>query len=113
MPLIRKAQTRGYTFNLIYVWLPSANLAVERVAARVRAGGHAIPEDVIPEDVIRRRYEAGLQNLRELYLPMAEVWKVYDNSKPQKILVAHGGKNRDTKVLHATTWQAIVAQEAP
>ena len=106
VPLIRRCQTRGYTFNLIYVWLPSADLAVERVNARVRAGGHSIPEDTI-----RRRYEAGLQNLRELYLPLANAWKVYDNSRPRRILVAHGGASCDTKVLQAAQWRAIAGDE--
>lgn len=50
---VRECRARGYGFHLFYVWLPSAEMAVQRVAARVRAGGH----DVAPE-TIRRRYEA-------------------------------------------------------
>lgn len=108
VPMIRKAQACGYTFNLIYVWLPSADLAVERVAARVRAGGHSIPEDTI-----RRRYEAGLQNFRTLYRPLADAWKVYDNSQPERVIVAQGGMARDTKVLQAAKWEAIVGAVVP
>ena len=101
-PLIRKCQERGYTFNLIFVWLPSADLAVERVQTRVRVGGHCIPETVV-----RRRYETGLQNFRELYLPMADVWKVYDNSLPNSILVAQGGSRRESQIFDAEKWNRI------
>jgi predicted ABC-type ATPase len=62
VPFIRDCQARGYRFNLIYLWLPSANMAVEHVAARVRAGDHHISEATI-----RRRYEAGRANFLELY----------------------------------------------
>jgi predicted ABC-type ATPase len=58
-PFIKRCQTRGYRFNLIFVWLPSSDMAVERVKARVQSGGRDIPEETI-----RRRYEAGLKNLR-------------------------------------------------
>ncbi|HEX8463383.1 MAG TPA: AAA family ATPase, partial [Abditibacterium sp.] len=53
-PFVRRCKENGYRFILIYVWLESSDLAVNRVAKRVRAGGHNIPEDVI-----RRRYERG------------------------------------------------------
>lgn len=58
VPLIKNCQAHGYTFNLIYVWLPDPEMDVARVAARVRAGGHDIPPEVI-----RRRYEAGRKTL--------------------------------------------------
>ena len=65
----------GYNIHLLYLWLPSAELAVERVANRVRLGGHNIPEETI-----RRRYEAGLRNFFELYRPIALSWEMLDNS---------------------------------
>jgi len=57
--LRRVSATReiGYLFHLIYLWLPTPEMAVERVAARVRAGGHSIPETVV-----RRRYGRSLSN---------------------------------------------------
>jgi predicted ABC-type ATPase len=74
---------QGYTINLLYIWLESAELAVQRVAARVRGGGHSIPEATI-----RRRYELGRRNFVQLYMPLADLWKVYDNSGNSPILVA-------------------------
>src|SRR5262249_21869242 len=65
----------GYQFHLVFLWLPDAGMAVARVAARVREGGHAVPEETI-----RRRYEAGLRNFFSLYRPMATTWEFWDNS---------------------------------
>ena len=66
----------GYNIHLLFLWLPSADLAIERVANRVRLGGHNIPEKTI-----RRRYEAGLRNFFELYCPIALSWELLDNSE--------------------------------
>ena len=65
----------GYEFHLIFLWLPSANLAVDRVADRVRMGGHGVPEETV-----RRRYRAGLRNFFKLYQTLATTWAIYDNS---------------------------------
>lgn len=72
---VRRLRSEGYLFRLIYVWSASAEFSVERVAERVRVGGHDIPENVI-----RRRYRASLRNLFELYLPLADLWDVHDNT---------------------------------
>jgi predicted ABC-type ATPase len=72
---IRALQDHGYVFHLVYIWIPSADMAVQRVAARVRAGGHSIPEAVI-----RRRYERSLHNFFNRYMPMADAWTMLDNS---------------------------------
>ena len=74
-PRIDALREAGYFFHLTFVWLPSADMAVQRVAARVRAGGHAIPEAVI-----RRRYARGLENFFNLYMPIADAWQMADNS---------------------------------
>lgn len=70
-PWIRELIQSGYEFHLYYFWLPSPDLAVERVQRRVRLGGHNVPEETI-----RRRYGAGL---RELYRPIATTWRFSDN----------------------------------
>ena len=57
---------KRYKFDLIFLYLQSAELAVERVRERVRIGGHNIPEDVI-----WRRYAKGLRNFFEIYQPIA------------------------------------------
>ena len=66
----------GYRIVLFFLWLPSPEMAVQRVAIRVREGGHRIPDDVI-----RRRYRRGIANLFDLYLPLVSDAYVYDGSR--------------------------------
>jgi predicted ABC-type ATPase len=72
----------GYRVELFFLRLLSADMAVQRVAERVRQGGHHIPEDTI-----RRRFDAGLQLLRAVYQPLVDQWAVYDNSGDEPQLV--------------------------
>ncbi len=88
-------KAKGYSINLIYFWLQSPELAVERVARRVASGGHSIPEEVI-----RRRYEQGRKNLNELYLQLCDSWIIYDNSEPRCKLVAEGGRGQGEPMIY-------------
>ena len=71
---IKKAKELGYTVILLFFWLPSPEMAVERVAKRVSEGGHNIPDDVI-----YRRYRAGLQNFFAIFAPIVDSWLFYNN----------------------------------
>jgi predicted ABC-type ATPase len=93
----------GYNFQLIFLWLRSAGLAVERVRERVIAGGHGVAEEVI-----RRRYVAGLRNFWELYQPLADAWSVYDNSSSARALpIASGGKRDKLLVRDRDSWEVF------
>jgi predicted ABC-type ATPase len=72
---VSELRNAGYQAHIVFLWLPDEDLAVARVADRVRQGGHDVPEDVI-----RRRYRVGLHNLFSVYLPLMDSWQVYDNS---------------------------------
>lgn len=72
---ISRWQHAGYTVELIFLELPNVELAIQRVAARVTQGGHHIPENII-----RRRFVAGLNNFHKIYKPLVDVWLHYDNS---------------------------------
>jgi predicted ABC-type ATPase len=65
----------GYRVEIVYLKLKSPQLALRRVAARVRQGGHDVPR----ADVLRR-YARGLRNFEMIYRPMADSWAVYENS---------------------------------
>ncbi len=67
-------QQLGYTVSLVFVRLPSADHAIERVKRRVALGGHAIPEETV-----RRRYDLGLEYLETLYKPVVDQWYVWDS----------------------------------
>lgn len=71
----------GYRFHLVFVWVPSAEHSIARVARRVAAGGHAIPTDVV-----RRRYARGLANFANLYAPIADSWEMLDNSSALRLI---------------------------
>ena len=75
----------GFRVILVFLSLGSADEAVRRVDARVRQGGHRVPEDVI-----RRRFEAGLRNLRHLYAGRVDEWRLYDNTGPVPVLLEQG-----------------------
>ena len=83
--LIQQAKKRGYFVTLLFFSLSSAEQAQRRVAQRVSMGGHNIPPDVVV-----RRYEAGLQNLFQLYIPVCDYWTLYDNSNCPAIRIASG-----------------------
>lgn len=83
--LIRQAQKRGYFVTLLFFSLSTPEQAVARVAKRVAMGGHNIPTDVI-----YRRYEAGLSNLFQLYMPVCDNWSLYDNSDCPAVHIASG-----------------------
>ena len=100
--LIREAQKEGYYVTLLYFWLNTPDLAVERVKMRVAAGGHNIEESVI-----RRRYRAGIQNLFELYIPASDYWMITDNSMSPMEIIAKGFKDEKKDVFNPTIFNRL------
>jgi len=106
LPRIKAMQAVGYLCHLTFCWLPSADMAVMRVARRVAAGGHSIPEDVI-----RRRYERGLENLFSDYLGIADTWRVVDNTAPPPgRLIAFRDLGRPLEVADERLWTTLAAK---
>ncbi len=83
--LVRKAHQLNYMVYLVFFWLESAELAVARVAERVKSGGHNIPTEVI-----HRRYHKGISNLFNLFVKEVDAWAVFDNSDVRPKLIADG-----------------------
>ncbi len=94
-------QGLGYHVVLFFLWLPSAEMAIERVAVRVREGGHNIPEDII-----RRRYRRGIENLFRLYLPLVSDSYIYDGSRlpPELAWESIAGAEYE---INSHSWKAI------
>jgi len=93
----------GYRIHLFYFWLNSPELAIARVAARVKKGGHHVPDATI-----RQRYDRSIRNLFGLYLPVATGWKIYDNSiEGQPRLVAKGKRGQPEIVLDPQGWSML------
>jgi predicted ABC-type ATPase len=93
----------GYEFHLVCLWLPSADLAVARVADRVRRGGHHVPEETI-----RRRYHSGLRNFFRLYMPLATKWQMFDNSYGAEMrLIGKGNSGSGPDISDLSLWRQI------
>jgi predicted ABC-type ATPase len=106
--LLRQAKTAGFEIELIYLALPDATSAVERVAARVKQGGHNIPIDVI-----NRRFHRSLKNLFGLYIPLVNRWKVFDNYFSPPVQIAAGTRTGKL-ILQEQKWKTLteLAQKA-
>jgi predicted ABC-type ATPase len=104
-PWLRQLVASGYSAHLVFLWLPSADFAVDRVAERVRTGGHNVP----PETV-RRRYAAGLRNFFQLYQPLVSGWVLYDSSGPVPRPVAEGLASHPPTVYDRDVWAAAQEQ---
>lgn len=100
-PWLRGLMASGYTVHLVFLWLPSADLAVDRVAARVRGGGHDVPSDVI-----RRRYRAGLRNFFQIYAPVVSAWRLYDSADLDLRLVASRLDSAQPQIYDEGSWRA-------
>jgi predicted ABC-type ATPase len=93
----------GYTVRLVFVALDSPELAIARVATRVRLGGHDVPEQTI-----RRRWRAGLRSLFDDYLDLVDTWAVYDNSAGTSLFVAKGTlEPRTSDVADEERWSRL------
>jgi predicted ABC-type ATPase len=100
--LIDQARQIGYSVNLIYYWLDTVQLAIERVKIRVSEGGHDIPTETII-----RRYYAGIRNFVNLYKEKVDYWMLIDNSHIHPELIADGHPDNE-HVENDTKWQTIL-----
>lgn len=107
-PWLRELGAAGYEIHLVFLWLSSADLAIERVADRVRNGGHGIPRDVV-----RRRYSAGIRNFFDLYQPVTTSWVLYNSSGPKPTLVAEGLESQPERVYDTDVWETVRRQGTP
>ena len=75
----------GYRVRLIFLGLPTPDVAVSRVATRVAQGGHDVNRAII-----RRRFDAGLRNFQNIYMHLVDMWEWYDNSGKTPQLISAG-----------------------
>ena len=82
---LRRWKSAGYRVEIVFLRLHSPQLALRRIASRVRQGGHDVPRS----DVIRR-FTRGWNNFQSFYCPLADMWAVYDNSGDRPRLLEKG-----------------------
>ncbi|MBN8571844.1 MAG: hypothetical protein J0M18_19655 [Ignavibacteria bacterium] len=102
--IIEKCRNKHYEIYLVFFWLNSFELAIERVKKRVKEGGHNIPE----ED-IKRRYSRGLNNLVEIYIPICDYWIVVDNTFFKSEYISEGGRYQKTLIYSEKIWKNILS----
>ncbi|MBE6251151.1 MAG: zeta toxin [Bacteroidales bacterium] len=104
LKIVKSAQAAGYTVTLLYFWLNSPEMAIERVRARVEAGGHNIPEETIV-----RRYHTGIYYFFNIYAPICERWILTDNSQIPFRVIAEGSKSEVISIRDRETYDKIKA----
>ena len=104
----KMAQQAGYSVTLLYFWLNSPELAIERVKARVESGGHNIPVETII-----RRYHVGIDYFFHYYAPISERWILADNSQIPFRVIAEGSRNDIVNIRDEETYAKIrkIAEE--
>lgn len=104
--LVKVAHGHGYVVHVLFFYLKDVALARRRVAERVAHGGHDIPQDII-----ERRYSAGLRNLLRLFVKVVDRWVIYDNSELCPCKIAIGGRALDTIVYDKDKYKHIMSYE--
>jgi predicted ABC-type ATPase len=100
---IKKAKSKGYFVTLLYFWLSSPELAIDRVKKRVESGGHNILDDVI-----LRRYERGLINLSNLFIDVSDFSMIFDNSENSSKIIAKGADKESMEILDVVVYNKII-----
>ncbi|MBK7372039.1 MAG: hypothetical protein WAT88_06475 [Saprospiraceae bacterium] len=103
--LILEAKSKNYQISLVFFWLEKVQIAIERVATRVREGGHDIPTDVI-----KRRYIYGLKNLFDIYIPLADNILLFDNSFGQPKLIGKKTMENEFQILDDKIFYKLKSQ---
>lgn len=82
--LLADLKSKDYRIYLYFLWIDNVDIALERIADRVRRGGHNVPEKIV-----RRRFNRGLSNLFNIYRPLLDFWVIFDNSKDDPVMIAY------------------------
>lgn len=88
---LRKARERGFRSSIIFVFVDSAAVCIERIRQRVRKGGHTVPDSDV-----RRRFSRSLANFWHLYRPLADDWGLVYNGGSEFMDVAIGTRKEMT-----------------
>jgi predicted ABC-type ATPase len=99
---LTRMKEQDFEVRLLFIYLPSPEMAIERVAKRVRAGGHSIPEATV-----RRRYKRGLANLFRIYLGLVDSWTIWNNEDGKGPEIIASGRHSASNILDGETYEEI------
>ena len=102
--LVHRAHALNYKVHLIFFFLENEQQAIARVAQRVSNGGHNIPD----EDIYRR-FKRGIFNLLNLYMPICDNTRVFNNEHGDPIFVAKYSKATDQMYIYdQQMWNKLI-----
>ena len=102
--LVKRAQAIGYNVHLLFFCLESPEQAIQRVAQRVKEGGHNVPTDVI-----RRRFHLGIANLVNLFIPICDTTHVWNNTKGEAQLIAkQTAATGELEIIDQNMWNHLL-----
>ncbi len=81
--LLKDLKNKSYKIHVYFLWVSNVKLAINRIAERVKIGGHDVPKETV-----RRRFSRGLHNLFNLYMPLLDSWIIFDNSMDTPCVIA-------------------------
>ena len=100
--IIKQLKVSGYAVHIFYLFVPSADFALDRIKVRVQQGGHDVPESIV-----RRRFDRSIRHFFGVYRPLADNWILFENSRAVPLSIAERweGKQRiiDQKLYSSLT----------
>jgi len=102
--LIRHLKKRGYEVHFFYLWVPTVELALTRVRARVLEGGHDVPEVVV-----RRRFERSIRNFLLRYRLLGDSWTLFDNAGATPAVIAFE-KRGSLRIMNRELYDTLIAR---
>lgn len=105
--LLERLKQQGYQINLFFLWLPDVRLSIQRIADRVRRGGHNVPSDIV-----RRRFVRGVSNLLHVYKNLCDMWMLFDNSTDSPSIIAYEIEH-DLTIIDSPLFSRILRKAGP
>jgi predicted ABC-type ATPase len=102
--LIRDLKKQSYDVHFFFLWIPTVNLALTRVRARVLAGGHNVPEAVV-----RRRFDRSIRNFLLSYRSLGDSWTLFNNSGATPAVIAFQKKER-LRIINIDVYDTLIAR---
>jgi len=86
---LRQAKETGFELKAYFLWVRDPEITIARIKQRVVEGGHNIEEEVS-----RRRFYKTIQNFFNVYSPLMDTWKLFENdlTGPRLLAVTKGGR---------------------
>lgn len=102
---LNELKEKSYSINIFFLWIPNAELALNRIKDRVASGGH----DVAAVDV-KRRFHRGIDNFFKYYKPLSDTWLLFNNADVTPRLIAREKDGR-TEIIDKVLFEKIIRVE--